>query len=280
MITYRVLARLLGYPDDALVASVSEMRRLLRADNLLAPAARDGLEPLFAVLESRDLLDLQAAYVGLFDRVRTLSLHLFEHVHGESRDRGRAMIDLVKLYERHGLDVTAKELPDYLPLFLEFRSSLPPAEARRLLAEARIAESGVRRSCESDDRRALRSCAVRAMASTSAWAMANRARAMANRARAMAAAPRSTRTATSCSSSAPSGWAPSSRQPATPRPWPSARHPRRRHPFGRPAVASPPSTSRPRAAASKPAGIGTLAGACQRRPSHQTMAGDLAASPM
>ncbi len=136
MITYRVLARLLGYPDGALVASVPEMRRLLHADNLLAPAVREGLEPLFAVLESRDLLDLQAAYVGLFDRVRTLSLHLFEHVHGESRDRGRAMIDLVKLYERHGLDVTAKELPDYLPLFLEFLSILPPVEARGLLAEA------------------------------------------------------------------------------------------------------------------------------------------------
>jgi nitrate reductase delta subunit len=81
-------------------------------------------------------MDLQAAYVGLFDRVRTLSLHLFEHVHGESRDRGQAMVDLVKLYQRHGLDVTAKELPDYLPLFLEFLSIVPPAEARDLLGEA------------------------------------------------------------------------------------------------------------------------------------------------
>jgi nitrate reductase delta subunit len=136
MITYRVLARLLSYPDEALVASVPEMRRALAAGSLLSPAARAGLGNLFADLAGRDLFDLQAAYVGLFDRVRTLSLHLFEHVHGESRDRGQAMVDLVQLYQRHGLDVTAKELPDYLPLFLEFLSIVPPAEAKALLGEA------------------------------------------------------------------------------------------------------------------------------------------------
>ncbi|HJQ58053.1 MAG TPA: nitrate reductase molybdenum cofactor assembly chaperone [Vineibacter sp.] len=136
MITYRVLARLLGYPDEALVASVSEMRRVLWANEALSLEVRKGLGPLLAELESRDLLDLQAVYVGLFDRIRTLSLHLFEHVHGESRDRGQAMVELVKLYQRHGLDVTAKELPDHLPLFLEFLSVVPAAEARNLLAEA------------------------------------------------------------------------------------------------------------------------------------------------
>lgn len=136
MITWRVLSRLLSYPDEALVASVPEMRQALAGCSLLSPRARKGLEPLLDELEQRDLLDLQAVYVGLFDRVRTLSLHLFEHVHGESRDRGQAMVDLVQLYRRHGLDVTARELPDYLPLFLEFLSIVPPAEARALLREA------------------------------------------------------------------------------------------------------------------------------------------------
>jgi nitrate reductase delta subunit len=136
MITYRVLARLLSYPDETIVAAVPAFRRALAHDAMLPVAARNRLEPLLSALENRDLIDLQAVYVGLFDRVRTLSLHLFEHVHGESRDRGQAMVDLVKLYQSHGLDVTARELPDYLPLFLEFLSVLSPAEARNLLGEA------------------------------------------------------------------------------------------------------------------------------------------------
>lgn len=134
--TWRVLSRLLSYPDEAMVASVPDMRQALATDRILSPTARAGLEGLFADVAGRDLFELQSAYVGLFDRVRTLSLHLFEHVHGESRDRGQAMVDLVQLYRRHGLDVTAKELPDYLPLFLEFLSLVPPTEAKALLGEA------------------------------------------------------------------------------------------------------------------------------------------------
>ena len=71
----------------------------------------------------------------LFDRTRSLSLHLFEHVHGESRDRGQAMVDLKALYERHGLSMRSTELPDHLPLFLEFLSEIPEAEARELIEE-------------------------------------------------------------------------------------------------------------------------------------------------
>ena len=78
---------------------------------------------------------MQERYVGLFDRGRAVSLHLFEHVHGETRDRGQAMVDLLALYRKHGLEVTAGELPDYLPLFLEFLSILPVPEAQALLTE-------------------------------------------------------------------------------------------------------------------------------------------------
>jgi nitrate reductase delta subunit len=73
--------------------------------------------------------------VLLFDRTRSLSLNLFEHVHGESRDRGQAMVDLMALYERHGLALSGSELPDHLPLFLEFLSEVPESEARCLIAE-------------------------------------------------------------------------------------------------------------------------------------------------
>lgn len=86
-------------------------------------------------MRARDLLTLQENYVALFDRGRATSLHLFEHVHGESRDRGQAMVDLLQMYERHGLTLNPGELPDYLPVFLEYLSRLPAPDARTLLAE-------------------------------------------------------------------------------------------------------------------------------------------------
>jgi nitrate reductase delta subunit len=82
-----------------------------------------------------DLYDLQERYGLLFDRTRSLSLHLFEHVHGESRDRGQAMVDLMLVYEKAGMVIGPSELPDYLPLFLEFLSTQPLAEALDLLAQ-------------------------------------------------------------------------------------------------------------------------------------------------
>jgi nitrate reductase molybdenum cofactor assembly chaperone NarJ/NarW len=86
-------------------------------------------------LAARDLFDVQERYVLLFDRTRSLSLYFFEHIHGESRDRGQAMVDLMALYERNGLSIGAKELPDYLPMFLEFLSTMPIDQAGALLAE-------------------------------------------------------------------------------------------------------------------------------------------------
>lgn len=135
MLTLRVIGRLLSYPDVGLRAALPELRDALRSEAFLSPSARAGVERLMLALGGGDTLDRQAEFVSLFDRVRTLSLHLFEHVHGDSRDRGPAMLDLVALYRQHGLDVTAGELPDYLPLFLEFLSTRPEAEAAELLAQ-------------------------------------------------------------------------------------------------------------------------------------------------
>ncbi|MDR5663902.1 nitrate reductase molybdenum cofactor assembly chaperone, partial [Burkholderia cenocepacia] len=98
-------------------------------------AVRAGLDRFFAYVRERDLLTLQENYVGLFDRGRATSLYLFEHVHGESRDRGQAMVDLLQMYERHGLFLNPGELPDYLPVFLEYLSRLPAPDACKLLAE-------------------------------------------------------------------------------------------------------------------------------------------------
>jgi len=136
MMLYRVLARLLSYPDDSICGALGEMRQIVQVAAALPDNLRGPLDGMIADMQSREPLELQEAYVATFDRMRSLSLHLFEHVHGDSRDRGPAMLDLVDLYRQHGLDVTARELPDYLPLFLEFLSILPAGKAHEQLRDA------------------------------------------------------------------------------------------------------------------------------------------------
>ncbi len=133
--TYRALAALIAYPTEALQAATGEIAAVLAEEGLVPAPRRAAIDGLLAELAERDIYDLQERYFALFDRSRTLSLHLFEHVHGESRDRGQAMADLIELYRGHGFEPTASELPDFLPLFLEFLSLLPGHEAQALLAE-------------------------------------------------------------------------------------------------------------------------------------------------
>jgi nitrate reductase molybdenum cofactor assembly chaperone NarJ/NarW len=142
--TFKALSALLSYPSEELQAAAPDLRAVLKEEGLVPGFGAEGgvpkgpaasLSRLIDEIETGELFDLQERYVLLFDRTRSLSLHLFEHIHGESRDRGQALVDLGQLYERHGLFLDVKELPDYLPLFLEFLSTLPFEEARALLAE-------------------------------------------------------------------------------------------------------------------------------------------------
>ncbi len=131
----RVLAALLGYPDARLRSFLPEMQDLLRSEAALSHARRVELDTLMDTLRSADALATESDYVELFDRGRATSLHLFEHVHGDSRERGPAMIDLGQTYEKAGLVLAEGELPDYLPAVLEFVSTQPPVEARAFLGE-------------------------------------------------------------------------------------------------------------------------------------------------
>lgn len=133
--TLRALAALLGYPSESLQAHAGEMRSVLAGEAILSHSERDRLDRLLHTLETKELLDLQAAYSELFDRSRSLSLHLFEHVHGDSRERGQAMIDLGQQYLASGFFLEANELPDFIPVFLEYASCLPPSEARETLGQ-------------------------------------------------------------------------------------------------------------------------------------------------
>jgi nitrate reductase molybdenum cofactor assembly chaperone NarJ/NarW len=135
MKTFKVLSALLSYPSEELIAAAGEFSAILDAENLIPRQQRAALDMLIDEIAQGEVYDLQERYGLLFDRSRSLSLHLFEHVHGESRDRGQAMVDLRAMYDRAGLTIAANELPDYLPLFLEFLSTQAVAVAYELLGQ-------------------------------------------------------------------------------------------------------------------------------------------------
>ncbi len=127
--TFKALSVLLQYPSPELLAQAGELESIVLAENHFTPDTKERLVAFIQHLK-------QEQYVGLFDRSRALSLHLFEHVHGESRDRGQAMVDLKDHYQAHGFVMDSNnELPDYLPLLLEFLAYIPKEESRDMLRE-------------------------------------------------------------------------------------------------------------------------------------------------
>lgn len=133
--TIKALSALLGYPSAELQAAMPEIRAALETEGELDARELRVLEPLLTRMAGHDLWDLQEHYSSLFDSSGSLSLHLFEHVHGESRERGQALVDLAQRYQEHGFLLQGTELPDYVPLFLEFVSFLPRREARDWLGQ-------------------------------------------------------------------------------------------------------------------------------------------------
>jgi nitrate reductase delta subunit len=136
MKTYRALGALLTYPTAELIAALPEIRAALAGEQLIATSRLAAIDGLLSHLGAGDLMDLQDEYVRLFDRMRSLSLHLYEHLYGEARERGQAMVRLQTLYKFHGFSHTSTELPDYLPMFAEFLSLMPDRTARTILSDA------------------------------------------------------------------------------------------------------------------------------------------------
>jgi len=134
-IDLKILSLLLAYPEAELQKDGPLLQETLNETSSLETSARTGVLALIDHISQHDLFDVQEEYVTLFDRTRSLSLHLFEHVHGESRDRGQAMVDLKAMYEQAGFEIGGCELPDYLPMFLEFLSTRSAEEARSALAD-------------------------------------------------------------------------------------------------------------------------------------------------
>jgi nitrate reductase delta subunit len=150
MIVLRALGALLSYPRDEVRQALPEIADVVSTSDLITPRHRKDLLTLIDELRTGDLLDAEERYVELFDRGRAASLHLFEHLHGEGRDRGQAMVDLKRLYESAGYELSSTELPDYLPVVLEYLSCRDIRETRELLGDCahilrRIGESLIAR---------------------------------------------------------------------------------------------------------------------------------------
>ncbi len=133
--TYKILSLLLSYPTQELQQLLPDVNTELSREQLLPEKASRDIQKFTGYYQNSDLTEWQAHYVQLFDFSRAASLHLFEHVKGDSKDRGQAMVDLLSFYKENGLEITTNELPDYLPVFLEFLSTLEKDKASGLLAE-------------------------------------------------------------------------------------------------------------------------------------------------
>ncbi|MCU7804854.1 MAG: nitrate reductase molybdenum cofactor assembly chaperone [Candidatus Thiodiazotropha sp. (ex Lucinoma annulata)] len=133
---YTILARLLDYPDEELMENMPEIISLLKGDPGISEQERDALMRLIAWMQSHDLTGLQGSYVQTFDMTPEHDLHLTHHLFGDDRGRGPALIDLSEHYKGMGLELEKGEIPDYLPLILEFVSTLDDMQARVFLGDA------------------------------------------------------------------------------------------------------------------------------------------------
>jgi len=131
----KLISVLLDYPTAEVFEHAQDLIESAKVDVLMSTEERQLVVACIQQLTSQPLIDAQSDYVAWFDRGRSLSLLMFEHVHGESRDRGQAMVDLMAVYEEHGFEIDSRELPDYLPLFLEYLSQRPQAEALQWLLD-------------------------------------------------------------------------------------------------------------------------------------------------
>ena len=166
--TLKALSLTLSYPTAELQEAMPEIGSVLAADPRLSTQNRQALQRLTHDIGQGDLFDVQESYVMLFDRSRTLSLNLFEHVHGESRDRGGAMVSLIETYRGGGFEPATTELPDHLPVLLEFLSTRPTREAQETLADAaHILDVLCARLQRRDSRYAAAFAALSALAGTS-----------------------------------------------------------------------------------------------------------------
>ena len=134
-IIYKILSMLMLYPDVNLKNFCKDLLFVVNNEKNLLENVRSDVIFFINYLINEDLLFLQQSYVDVFDRQKMYSLYLFEHIHGDSKDRGQAMVDLQNMYLSYGYKIKIYELPDYLPVFLEYLYLIPDKESLYLLGE-------------------------------------------------------------------------------------------------------------------------------------------------
>ncbi len=132
---YNVLARLLDYPTPELLGNLSEIKGVVEGESRITVDERKELSEFVSWLQLHDLTGIQQIYVQTFDMVPEHDLHMTHHIHGDSHDRGPALIDLTEHFRANGLEIKEGEIPDYLPLLLEYVSTLGEEESRFFLAD-------------------------------------------------------------------------------------------------------------------------------------------------
>ncbi|NWG40020.1 MAG: nitrate reductase molybdenum cofactor assembly chaperone [Hydrogenophilaceae bacterium] len=133
MTLFKLLSALFEYPDEEMVRALPELMTLVNAEPDIEPAEREAIAAFMNWLAECDLTEAQARYVKSFDMTPEHALHLTHHLFGDDKNRGPALIDLGEYYKSYGMEIEGNELPDYLPLVLEFASMLEPVEARVFL---------------------------------------------------------------------------------------------------------------------------------------------------
>ena len=146
MLVFKAFSALISYPTEEMRQALPEIVNVIRDSPLVGLRERESLLELIAEIGQGDVFSAEERYVDLFDRGRALSLHLFEHLHGDSRDRGTAMVELKGLYTAAGFELSARELPDFLPVVLEYLSCRDLAEARELLGDCAHILASIARS--------------------------------------------------------------------------------------------------------------------------------------
>ena len=131
----RALGALLSYPNADMREALPEITQVVSEAGLIRQSDRSAILSLIDELRAIDPMEAEERYVELFDHSRATSLYLFEHLHGEARDRGQAMVELKHIYQQAGFELSGRELPDYLPVLLEYLSCRDLTEARSMLGD-------------------------------------------------------------------------------------------------------------------------------------------------
>jgi len=127
----KLLSVCLAYPDPAVVEALPEMESA--AAGIGNSQARERLSDFMSRLKAQPLLALQEHYTAVFDMNPSASLNLTYHLMGDREDRGRALVELIEVYRQAGFEPAVNDLPDFLPLLLEFLAAVPQAETHALV---------------------------------------------------------------------------------------------------------------------------------------------------